>query len=263
MIPRIINYVWIGDRELPEPDRTYVAGWAKACPGWEIRRWGPEDAKDADCSFLRETLAAKKWAFACDWLRLYALSKVGGFYMDTDVELKSSLEPFRDNDLCMGLNWSCYPQTALIGSIPHQPIIEELLEETSRRKFVLGPGVYDETANNTVFRRLFLRHGVDLAKVGQDKDTEVMKGVRFYPSSLLCHKYGDLPNVAEHHLTGYWREPYRRKSVVDLPFSLRIVRMKRRDDVPNKDNKLNLLENEKLIGSFRFHKMTFALVRRV
>ena len=117
MIPCIINYVWIGDRDIPEPDRSFVAGWSKACPGWEIRRWSPDDVKGEYCRFLRETLAAKKWVFACDWLRLYALSQTGGFYMDTDVELRSSLEPFRDNDLCMGLNKSGYPQTALIGAV--------------------------------------------------------------------------------------------------------------------------------------------------
>lgn len=263
MIPKILHYVWFGGSELPEPDRTYVAGWAKACPGWEIRRWGLEDTKDVDCTFLRETLAAKKWAFACDLLRLYVLSKVGGFYLDTDVELKSSLEPFRSNELCMGLNMTQYPQTALIGAVPHHPIIEELLAETMKRKFVIGPGVYDETANNTVFRKLFIRRGVNLDKVTQEHDTEVLKGVRFYPSSLLCRVRGDLPNVAEHHLTGSWRDPYRRKSAINLPFSLRLVRMKRRYGVPNKDNKLNLLENEKPLFSFRVRKMTIVLVKRV
>lgn len=261
MIPRIIHYIWIGDRDIPEPDRTYVANWAKACPGWEIRRWGLDDIKGLDCPFLRETLAAKRWVFACDWLRLYALANVGGFYMDTDVELKSSLEPFRDNDLCMGLNYSRYPQTALIGAIPHQPIIEELLAETSQRKFILGPGIYDETANNSVFMRLFKRRGIDLHLLGQDKDTEVMPRVRFYPAAVLCRPDGVRENVAWHHGAGYWREPYKRKAVVRLPFGLSYVRMKQRKFATEND-KLNLLDNEKLLCSKRFGRTVLALVKR-
>jgi len=263
MIPRILNYVWIGERDLPEPDRTYVEGWSKACPGWEIRRWGLDDVKDVDCRFLRETLAAKKWVFACDWLRLYALSKTGGFYLDTDVELKSSLEPFRDNDLCMGLNESGYPQTALIGSVPGQREILELLEETSSRKFILGPGIYDETANNSVFMEMFKRKGIDLKALGQDAETEVSPGVKFYPASVLCRPKGSLPNVAWHHAAGYWLEPYRRKSAVDLPFSLRLVRMKKRKKIAKKTDALNLLADERLIASANFGRMVFALVRRI
>ena len=259
MIPRIINYVWIGDRDIPEPDRSFVAGWSKACPGWEIRRWSPDDVKGEYCRFLRETLAAKKWVFACDWLRLYALSQTGGFYMDTDVELRSSLEQFRDNDLCMGLNKSGYPQTALIGAVPHQPLIEELLAEYSERRFDLGEGVYDETASNTVFSKRFASHGVDLFALGQDRDAEVMPRVRFYPSSVLCRPDGDKPNVATHHAAGYWLEPYKRKSVLNLPFGMRIVRMKRRK-IAKKGDALNLLPNERLKCSAQLGRTVLAVV---
>ena len=261
MIPKILNYVWLGDRPLPEKDSVFVKGWEKACPGWEIRHWGLDDLKEIDNVFVRETIAARKWVFTCDWLRLYALSKVGGFYLDTDVELRSSLEPFRDNDLCMGLNRSGWPQTALIGAVPGQPIVKELLDEYSNRRFILQDGVYDELSSNFVYHRLFLRHGVDLKKLTQERDVEVMPRVRFYPSSLLCRPDGNKPNVATHHVFGYWLDPYKRKRVVDLPFGYRLVRMKRRKVATDSDP-LNLLRDERLVGkALRFGRVVLAIVK--
>ena len=262
MIPKKLHYVWIGDGDPPEPYRTYIEGWSKACPGWEIRRWGMDDLNGTGNVFAKEAAAVGKWAFASDCLRLYALAREGGFYLDTDVELKGSLEAFRGNSLCMGLNLGGYPQTALIGAEPHQPLIEELIGEYARKRFILAEGCYDETANNTRFFRMFKRHGVNLKALSQEGENEVMPGVRFYPSSLLCRPRGGLPNIAWHHNNGTWLEPYRRKSVVDLPFGLRIVRMKRRRCFEGK-RELNLLPTEKLIASFRVRRMEFAIVKRV
>ncbi len=262
MIPKKIHYVWIGDASLPEPDRAFVEGWRKLHPDWEIRCWGLDDLKGVDNVFIRETLAAKSWVFVSDWLRLHALANEGGFYLDTDVELKGSLEPFRKNDLCLGLNKNGYPQTAVLGAVPHQPLIEELLAEYSARKFVLADGVYDETASNSVYFRMFARHGVKLDKLSQAADIEVLPGVRIYPAAILCRP-GEDPsiNVATHHLKGAWLVPYKRKSVLNLPFGFRVVRMKRRK-VGLKDAPLNLLPTERLVASIHFGRVYLVFVRK-
>ncbi len=263
MIPKKIHYVWIGDAPLPEPDKTFVEGWKKLHPDWEIRCWGLDDLNGIDNVFIRETLAAKSWVFVSDWLRLYALSTEGGFYLDTDVELKSSLELFRTNELCLGLNKSGYPQTALIGAVARQSLIEELLSEYSARKFILADGVFDETASNTVYYEMFARHGVKLNTVGQATDVEVLPGVRIYPSSILCRS-GEDPtvNVATHHVKGSWLAPFKRKSVVDLMHGFRIVRMKRRKKFVGKDV-FNLLPSEKLLGYIHFGRVYLVLVKKV
>lgn len=262
MIPKKIHYVWIGNKELPESDKTFVEGWKRLHPDWEIRCWGLDDLNGVDNVFIRETIAAKSWVFVSDWLRLHALATEGGFYLDTDVELKSSLEPFRNDDLCMGLNKTGYPQTAVIGAVPHQPLIEELLAEYSVRKFILADGVFDETASNSVYFKMFARHGVKLDEVGQVSDVEVLPGVRIYPSAILCRP-GDDPsiNVVTHHLKGTWLVPFKRKSVTELPGGLRIVRMKKRKQATN-DSTLNLLSHEKLIFSIHFGRVYLALVRK-
>lgn len=261
MIPKKLHYVWIGDGEMPEPDRSFVAGWARMCPGWEIRRWGLDDLKGIDCVFAQETVAAKKWVFTSDWLRLHALSQEGGFYLDTDVELKDSLERFRGDSLCMGLNLSGYPQTALIGAEPHHPIIEELLEQYSRSRFILGEGCYDETANNDKFFRLFKHHGVTLTDLTQDAAHEPLPGVKFYPCSLLCHPIGEQENIAHHHLKGSWLTPFKRKAVYRLPFGLRAIRLKARVRFGGKGD-LGMLEDEKILAKAHFGRTVLVLAKK-
>lgn len=263
MIPKVVHYIWLGDKEMPATDKAFVEGWRKQLPGWTFRLWNLDSIKGIDNLFLRETLAARKWVFACDWLRLYALAMEGGFYMDTDVELNASLDPFRNHELCMGLNLSGYPQTALIGAVAHQPLIEELLDEYSNRKFILGEGVYDETASNTVYARAFRRHGVDLFKLTQERASEVLPGVCMYPSAVLCRP-GANPsqNVATHYAEGLWLEPYKRKSTTNLFGGLRLVRMKRRK-IAKKGDPLNLLAEERHVASLQFGRIVLSLVKVV
>lgn len=259
-IPRIIHYVWIGDKPIPEADQACIDSWKRYCPGWEIRRWDIADVKGIDNIFLRETISSKKWVFVCDWLRLYALSQEGGFYMDTDVELKSSLEPFRNASLVMGLNTSGYPQTALIGAVAHNPLIEEILATYSKRKFILGPGIYDETASNSIYQAHFRRHGIDLKRYLGERESEVAPGVKIYHSDILCRPGKTYENVAHHKAAGYWLTPYKRKAAYPLPFHLRIIRMKKRKFAKPSDP-LDLLPEEKPICSFRTPRALFTLVR--
>lgn len=50
------------------------------------------DARAIDNIFLQEALDRKKWAFAADFIRFYAIYHEGGIYLDTDVELYKSLD---------------------------------------------------------------------------------------------------------------------------------------------------------------------------
>lgn len=260
MIPQTLHYIWLGNDELPQAASAFIEGWARACPGWRIRRWGLEDLRDVKIRFVQEAISVRKWAFASDWLRLHALAQEGGFYLDTDVELRSSLESIRDNDLCMGLEDSGYPQTALIGAIPNHPIIKELLEIYSSRRFIVQDGVYNEVTNNVEFARLFARHGVNVTALPKERETETLPRVRFYPVSLLCHPVDDLPNIAIHHETGTWLEPYQRKHVLDLPFGVRVIRMKKRK-FATAMSPLNLLPAEKLMFSLGLGRRVWAVAR--
>lgn len=258
MIPRILHRVWLG---LRPPDDTYLASWRAQCPGWTIRTWTDADAARFDSRYLREAVAAKKWAFAADYIRLAALEREGGFYLDTDVELTSGAEPYRANGFCVGLTRRKFPQTAVIGAEPGNAVVREILATYDRARFDFGEGVYDEHPINLRFRDVLRRHGVDFETLDCEAEANPEPGIRLYPNSLFCRRVEGRPNFAVHHAAGTWLDPWKRMNVLRLPLGWRIVRLKRRKAFPE-TAPYNLLTDERVAASFRVRRFAFVLARR-
>lgn len=63
----------------------------------------------------------KLWAFVADYVRLYALYKYGGIYLDTDVELLNNFDAFLNDGFFVSiegdiLNHENVPEPAVMGS---------------------------------------------------------------------------------------------------------------------------------------------------
>ena len=98
MIPKKIHYVWFGDKDFGEIEKKCMETWRKGLPEYEIVRWGNDCIDKVDNRYFREAIAAKQYAFASDYVRLYALYHEGGIYMDTDEEVIKPLDEFLEHD---------------------------------------------------------------------------------------------------------------------------------------------------------------------
>ena len=258
MIPRILHRVWLGPKP---PDDAYLDGWRRACPGWEIRTWGEADLEGIDVPYVKEAYAAGKWAFVSDYLRLVALFREGGLYLDTDVELLASPEPCLDASFCVGLVRSGRPQTAVIGAEPGSPVVRELLDGYARSRFDLGNGVYDERPINLRFHDALRRRGASLTRADAERFQELPGGIRICPRSLLCKRTDGRPCIAWHHAAGTWQDAYKRKRAYRLPWpGVGAVLLKRRRRSTD-DFTAQLLPDERAVLSFRFRRFVVAAVR--
>lgn len=88
MIPKIIHCFWAGGPKT-KLARKCRASWERFAPEWEIREFQLPSALPA---FVREAVAARKWAMVSDWVRMRALHDEGGVYLDYDVELVAPIE---------------------------------------------------------------------------------------------------------------------------------------------------------------------------
>ena len=74
--------------------------------------------------------AEKKYAYLSDYVRLWAVEKYGGIYLDTDVEVIRPLEKLLQEDAYFGFENKRYVNTGLgFGSIAHGTVIQAMLKE--------------------------------------------------------------------------------------------------------------------------------------
>ena len=120
-------------------------------PDFQIICWTTENFDINSNTFVREAVACKKWAFASDYIRLYALYHYGGIYIDSDVFVFKSFEPFLANrafssvEYCISSNcYTCNIEAAILGSEKGHPWIKDCLEHYVNRKFILDNGTYNQ-----------------------------------------------------------------------------------------------------------------------
>ncbi len=87
-IPKIIHLVWLGENGFSPLEKKCIQSWHDILPDYKIRRWTTDMALSLKIPYVQEAIAMKKWAFAADVVRAYALYTEGGVYMDADVFLK-------------------------------------------------------------------------------------------------------------------------------------------------------------------------------
>ncbi len=108
MIPKKIHYCWLSGEPYPEIVQQCMDSWHRHMPDWEFVLWDMQKVKDIDSVWLKECIEARKWAFAADFIRVYALCHEGGIYLDSDVMVYQSLEPFREHKFFIGREGASY-----------------------------------------------------------------------------------------------------------------------------------------------------------
>lgn len=151
-IPKIIHFCWLSGEKYPSLIEKCIESWHKIMPDYEIICW---DKQRFDCEsvpFVKEACSVKKWAFAADYIRLYALYNYGGIYLDSDVYAFKRLDKFLDYRVFSGIEYclssasfTCHIEAAIIGAEKANPYIKKCLEYYENRPFILPDGTFDQT----------------------------------------------------------------------------------------------------------------------
>ena len=165
MIPKIIHYCWFGKGPFPSKVQECIDSWHKYLPDFKIKEWNEENFDIASsCQFVTEAYEHKKYAFVSDYVRLYALLKEGGIYMDVDVEV---LRPFDMAMFSQPLNFSLEESGLIAGEFiaaePGQVFLENMLKVYHKMSFIKKDGSLNMAVNNTYLQE-------ELGKIGYTKD---------------------------------------------------------------------------------------------
>lgn len=209
MIPKKIHYCWFGGNPLPELAEKCIASWRQYCPDYEIIRWDENNFDVNSCQYTQEAYGAKKWAFVSDVARLYALTEQGGIYLDTDVELRRSLDTFLSCEAVSGFETESTIMTGLMGCEAGHPLFRQLLDSYTDARFLDDAGKPDVTTNVVRVTQTCLAHGLVT-----DGRQQTVAGLTVYPKDYFCPK--DIltrklclteNTHAIHHFDGSWQSP--------------------------------------------------------
>ena len=205
MIPKIIHACWLGTKPLPEREKSYIEGWKKLNPDYEIILWTDQMFNKYldDSPFVKACLEQKKYGFLSDYFRFTVLYEFGGIYIDTDIEMFKNLDPLLDCKMFMGFIFDSSMGTAFIGTEAHNPLMKIWLEKL-KSDYVKKQGF---TVSNDWITKYFIDNFQDFLLNG--KRQSLACGIEIYPKDYferyqINKKSGG--GYAEHHCAGSWKD---------------------------------------------------------
>ena len=101
MIPKIIHYCWLSNDPIPENLQSYLKTWKEKLPDYEFILWNFNRFEKSSSKWVAQAFDNKKYAFAADYIRLFAVYNFGGFYLDMDIQVLKSFDDLLNNEICL------------------------------------------------------------------------------------------------------------------------------------------------------------------
>lgn len=206
MIPKIIHYCWFGNANKSKLIKKCLESWRQYCPDYEIIEWNETNFDINICEYVKIAYFEKKWAFVSDYARHYILNKYGGIYLDTDVELLTSLDPYIGNAFIALENKDSIASGLIMGCEKNNWFCKEILKTYEEDDFAndllkkVPLTVCERTTK--IFSKYGFKHKNELQSVN---------GFLIYPTEFFCpidpityEKKITENTVSIHHYGGSW-----------------------------------------------------------
>lgn len=240
MIPKLIHYCWLSNDPLPADIQAYIDGWKKLMPDYEIVKWDTNHFDVNSVPFVKQAFEHRKWAFAADYIRAYALYNQGGIYLDSDVETLKRFDDFLSLKMMLGYENTSIKslEVAVWGAEKGHPLLKELLDLLNHRQFLLPDGSFDTKPLPMVVRDLINAKGFKIKNVKNVHEacalTNEIPVFPYYYFSPLSHvtmqNMVTKESYSIHHFKASWLPKSTRKRLAviayikrNFPFAVKIV----------------------------------------
>lgn len=207
-IPKIIHYCWLSGEQKPPIIAKCMETWQQVLPDYEFVCWDKQRFDVDSVPFVRDAVAAKKWAFAADYIRLYALYTQGGIYLDSDVMVYKSFNPFLNHSAFASIEFhpvefyreihkkglysdfyvGCNIDPAVMGAEKGNPFYKACLDHYQTLKFENTPKALESLIMPRVISRIAARNfGFKFCPAYQKLDGDFC----IYPSDVFSGSLED------------------------------------------------------------------------
>ena len=203
---------WFSGDSYPVEIKACLKTWKKILPDYQVKLWTMQDARDLNIDFINGALDERRWAFASDVVRFFAVYKYGGVYMDSDIYLKRRFDEFLPDkeDFCT-FHEKIYPehegfglQAAFFMGKPGNAFCKEMVDYYSSIPYRNEDGTVNELISPFVMRKLAVNHGY----VSEDRELH-LDCMTVYPTHFIAprKRYDvDSETVGIHRVYGNWRK---------------------------------------------------------
>ena len=218
MIPKIIHYCWLSSDPIPLQFEEYIKSWKVHLPDYEFMLWNFDTFDIDESIWVKEAFENKRYAFAADYIRLFAVYNYGGIYLDMDVELLKSFNPFLElNSIICYEKQGPHFEMAAFGALKGSLWIKTCLTYYEKRHFI-NKGEPDTKILPIVIKEV-LASDFTIVPVSSLAEASLQKNdpyeIKVLPSEYFSPKYYwtgkvEITNntVCIHHFFGSWLPQY-------------------------------------------------------
>lgn len=182
MIPKQIHFCWLSDDPYPPKIKKCIESWKEKLPEYEIVLWDTNRFDLDTVPWVKQAFDSKKYAFAADYIRFYALYYHGGIYLDSDVEVLRSFDELLDLPYFVGLEQSGTIEAAVMGAEKHCDWIKYCLDYYQDRNFILSENRSDIRKLPEIMNEVINRH----KKIVQISESKTIDPKQQYVDDSLC-----------------------------------------------------------------------------
>ena len=236
MIPKTIHYCWFGRGKMPELAEKCIASWHKYMPDYEYKLWNKDNFDVNSVLYTKEAYEHRKFAFVSDYVRLWALEREGGIYLDTDVEVFKPLDDLLGYHAFAGFEGSKHLPlaTCVMASEAHGEWVTEQLTAYHDRHFINADGSLDLTTNVQFITANMCECGfVQDGEEQEFKDLHVFPVEYFSPRHTTGEYIKTVNTYCDHLGMGTWDDKEggwkaKVRKIVGQKNMTRLIKMKRR-----------------------------------
>ena len=193
-------------------------------PDYDFVLWNFDRFPKNASAWVSHAADCQKYAFAADYIRLYALYHYGGIYLDMDVEVLKPFDPLLHlHSMICRQNGADGLEMATIGAQRGEPWLKACLNHYDTHTFVCADGTLDTTPLPNIAETTLLANGytlVDCLSIADAEETEKRADTKLLPvfdsrffsprpyNDKRMHITPDTFSI--HHFAGTWLPWYSR-----------------------------------------------------
>lgn len=195
MIPKIVHFCWLSNDPYPKLISDCISSWKQHLPDYELMLWNTKRIDVNSNIWLKQAYENKKYAFAADYIRFYALFHHGGIYLDADVEVLRSFDALLGRKEFVGEEASGDIEAAVMGTEKGCKWVKQCLDYYQDRPFIKQDGSFDTKPVPLLVSKILSMH----------PEVKIFPYTYFSPKDYNIKRIDVTPDTyCIHHFDGKW-----------------------------------------------------------